>query len=81
MTISANPRELKISEVQIMNPYEELANAIVLQAVKDYRLHDDEKELASIERFFRSGWFGVLTNVNPEMLITKLRKEKVRYDY
>ena len=64
-----------------MNPYEELANAIVLQAVKDYRLHDDEKELANIERFFRSDWFGVLTDINPEMLITKLRKEKVCYDY
>ena len=32
-----------------MNPYEELANAIVLEAVKDYRLHDDERELASID--------------------------------
>lgn len=64
-----------------MNPYEELANAIVLQAVKDYRLHDDERELASIERFFRSGWFSTLTSINPEMLISKLRKEKVRYDY
>ena len=64
-----------------MNPYEELANAIVLQAVKDYRLHDDEQELASIERFFRSGWFGVLTRIDPEMLIAKLRKEKVCYDY
>ena len=64
-----------------MTPYEELANAIVLQAVKDYRLHDDEQELASIERFFRSDWFGVLTNINPEILITKLRKEKVRYEY
>ncbi len=62
-------------------PYENLANAIVLQAVKDYRLHDDEQELASIERFFRSGWFGVLTRIDPEMLISKLRKEKVRYDY
>ena len=61
-------------------PYENLANAIVLQAVKDYRLHDDEQELASIERFFRSGWFGVLTRIDPEMLIAKLRKEKVRYD-
>lgn len=69
-----------LSEVQIMSPYEELANAIVLQAVKDYRLHDDEKELASIERFFRSGWFGVLTSIDPEMLIAKLRKEKVRYE-
>lgn len=63
-----------------MDPYEELANAIVLQAVKDYRLHDDERELASIERFFRSGWFSTLTSINPEMLIAKLRKEKVRYD-
>ena len=62
-------------------PYENLANAIVLQAVKDYRLHDDEQELASIERFFRSGWFNTLTSIDPEMLIAKLRKEKVCYDY
>ena len=59
-----------------MNPYEELANAIVLQAVKDYRLTDDEAELAEIERFFRSGWFGVLSKVYPEYLIRNLRKEK-----
>ena len=59
-----------------MNPYEELANAIGLQAVKDYRLTDDEAELAEIERFFRSGWFGVLSKVDPEYLIRNLRKEK-----
>lgn len=59
-----------------MNPYEELANAIVLQAVKDYRLTDNEAELAEIERFFRSGWFGVLSKVDPEYLIRNLRKEK-----
>ena len=59
-----------------MNPYEELANAIILQAVKDYRLTDDEAELAEIERFFRSGWFGVLSKVDPEYLIRNLRKEK-----
>jgi hypothetical protein len=62
-------------------PYENLANAIVLQAVKDYRLHDDEQQLASIERFFRSGWFNTLTSIDPETLIAKLRKEKVRYEY
>ena len=62
-------------------PYENLANAIVLQAVKDYRLHDDEQELASIERFFRSGWFNTLTSIDPEMLIAKLRKEKECYEY
>ncbi len=60
-----------------MNPYENLANAIVLQAVKDYRLTDDERELKEIERFFRSGWFGVLSKVDPEYLIRQLRKEKM----
>ena len=58
-----------------MNPYEELANAIVLQAVKDYRLNDDERELASIERFFRSGWFQTLTSLDGEVLIEKLHRE------
>lgn len=59
-----------------MDPYENLAQAIIVQAVKDYRLTDDEQELAEIERFFRSGWFGVLSKVDPEYLIKKLRKEK-----
>lgn len=59
-----------------MNPYEELANAIILQAVKDYWLTDDERELQEIERFLRSGWFGVLSKVDPEFLIKELRKEK-----
>ena len=59
-----------------MNPYENLANAIVLQAVKDYRLTDDEAELAEIERFFRSDWFGVRADVHPEHHIRRLRKEK-----
>lgn len=59
-----------------MNPYENLANAIILQAAKDYRLTDDEQQLQEIERFFRSGWFGVLSKVDPEFLIKKLQKEK-----
>lgn len=59
-----------------MNPYENLANAIILQAAKDYRLTDDEQQLQEIERFFRSGWFGVLSKVGPEFLIKELRKEK-----
>ena len=59
-----------------MNPYENLANAIILQAAKDYRLTDDEQQLQEIERFFRSGWFGVLSKVHPEFLIKELRKEK-----
>ena len=66
--------------------YENLANAIVLQAVKDYRKalrtlslnphnRSAQYERRSIEQFFRSGWFGVLTGIDPEMLITKLKAE------
>ena len=57
-----------------MTAYEELANAIVLQAVKDWRI-GDERDKAEVERFFRSGWFGSLTKLDSEALIINLRKE------
>lgn len=44
--------------------YENLANAIILQAVKDYKSNSKE-----CERFFRSEWFKVLTNVDPDYII------------
>jgi len=66
--------------------YENLANAIILQAVVDYRkalrtlsLYPYNREARgkeqSIRRFFRSGWFKVLTNLDPEALIERLNKE------
>ena len=57
-------------------PYQNLANAIVLQAVADYRLTNDPRDLEEIERFFRSEWFGMLTGIDPKYLISKLRSEK-----
>ena len=61
----------------MMDPYENLAQAIILQAVKDYRNCSSgssaEKEL---EKFFRSEWFGILTALDGELLIQKLREEK-----
>lgn len=59
-----------------MTPYENLANAIVLSAVRDYRNSTSKDELQSIERFFRSEWFSVLTSVDAEFLIRTLREEK-----
>ena len=67
-------------------PYQNLANAIVLTAVKDYRTalrrlkrkpnnKDAAAERDSIEEFFRSDWFAVLTELDPEYLITELNKE------
>ena len=58
--------------------YQELANAIILQAVKDYRKalkHDERGRKREIERFFRSEYFTVLTNISGEMMIQKLRAE------
>ena len=68
------------------DPYEHLANSIVLLAVKDYR--DALKKLkkwprneaaqimkAEVERFFRSAWYRELTSVDGEYLISKLQAE------
>lgn len=68
------------------NPYEKLANAIVLQAVSDYRAalkkvkknpknRDAIGGALQIEKFFRSEWYQVLTSVDGEYLINRLRKE------
>ena len=68
------------------NPYEKLANAIILQAVSDYRAalkkvkknpknRDAIDEALQIEKFFRSEWYQVLTSVDGEYLIDRLRKE------
>ena len=70
----------------MMKSFERLANAIILKAVADYRQslrrcnQHPEKELFTqdkntLERFFRSDWFGVLTNLDPEILIHKLCEE------
>lgn len=68
------------------DPYERLANAIILQAVSDYRaalkrarLHPKRKDaqtgIDEIERFFRSQWYTQLTSVDGEYLIRRLREE------
>ncbi len=69
-----------------MTPYENLANAIILRAVEDYRCtlnrlndflgdRDSIRTKYEVERFFRSGWFSVLTTLDPEILIRKLNEE------
>lgn len=68
--------------------YEDLANAIVITAVKDYRdvlkklkKHPNSNYLKhtknEIERFFRSKWYSVLTDIDPEFLIEKLNEEVI----
>ena len=78
--------QLVINKNLAEDPYERLANGIILQAVSDYRaaLKKVKKnpankmavdEALQIEKFFRSGWYQALTSVDGEFLIRRLREE------
>lgn len=69
----------------IEKPYEELANAIVILAAKDYKqalralMRDPESSPAqqrvnSIEHFFCSQWYRQLTKVDGHLLLKKLKE-------
>ncbi len=69
-----------------MKRYRELINAVILQAVKDYRLslrilkqQPDSRPAAAmkadVEEFLHSDWFGMMTKIDPDYLIDRLRKE------
>jgi len=68
------------------DPYENLANAIVAAAAKDYitalkklkRKPNNKiamQEAMDLERFFHSAWYAQLTSVDPDYLIRRLRNE------
>ena len=65
----------------ILQNYTNLANAIIIQAVSDYRsLLSGAKPSADVnieetEKFFNSDWFEVLTNVDGVSLMRKIQKE------
>lgn len=67
------------------NPYRELANAIVVQAAKDYKKavkrrrkypkdEDAQREIRDLRRFFHSGWYSMLTEVDGDRLIKDLER-------
>ena len=75
-----------MSKLLAEDPYEALGNAIILQAVKDYRMalrkikknprnREVIDEALQIEKFFRGSLFGVITELEPEFLIDKLQAE------
>ena len=69
-----------------LDPYEELANAIVEQAAKDYRemrrkLRKNPNDMTArgqmgeVVRFFHSHWFGILSDANPDYILEQLKEE------
>ncbi len=78
--------QVKKTDIDSLDPYEALANAIVIMAVTDYRKalrslrrnpgsKSAQTQANKLERFFRSEWYRHLTKVDGEMLIVKLREE------
>ena len=70
-----------------MDHYEALANAIVTQAVKDYRMAQRKLKVRpsslmardivrEVEVFFHSAWFGTLTAIDSNYILYKLRREE-----
>ena len=70
----------------LIDPYVKLANAIIIQAAKDYRntrkklkknRKNEEAKLMveDLERFFRSDYFAALTDLDGQALLTKLEEE------
>lgn len=66
------------------NPWESLANAIIVQATRDYRVAiklqngsiTAERTVKECEMFFRSQYFTILSAMNPEYLIDRIRQEE-----
>ena len=66
-----------------MRQYEELSNAIIIRAVKDYRIlrnrsgkfRDNEnytQALEELENFFYSEWFSVLTDMDGTYILKRV---------
>jgi len=66
--------------------YRSLAAAIILQAVKDFkkaakrykagkRKEESLREMQEVIKFVKSEWFKVLTDLDPEIVIKKLKEE------
>ena len=82
----------KIKEEVNYDPYEELGNAIVIQACHDYKkaykqslrrsgiVGEADEELAELEEFFRSDWYKQLTEVDGEYLMERLRNEVLKQE-
>ena len=69
-----------------MNGYEKLGNAVVMQAVRDWRYatrtlkrnsdkYDAKRLKKECEQFFLSQYFNMYTDLDGRALLDKLRKE------
>ena len=81
----------QVQPLIIEDGFSNLANAIILQAVKDYRdalktlnkypdSIEGNKMKSDGERFFRSKWFSQVTSLDGNMLLIKLKEEVMDHE-
>ena len=69
-------------------PFINLANAIVIQAAKDYRRTlrrlkcnpkniDAQIDKYALEKFFRSEWYGLLTDVSADYVLKMIARANI----
>ena len=66
-------------EDDIGEPILRLRNAIIVQAVKDYKRaakSGSARQMMRLERFFRGSWFALLTDLDPEAIIEFIKRGK-----
>lgn len=72
----------------IENQYQLLANAIVMQAVKDYRFYIRKQfkspndavvdgQIKLLEKFFKSDWFSELCNLDMKYVLDRVKKDTI----
>ena len=69
--------------MKTLDPYQELANAIIVSASKDYmraykkylRTGLDYGKVMKEERFFFTDWFSLLSDANPDYLVSAMWKK------
>ena len=69
--------------MKTLDPYQELANAIIVSASKDYmraykkylRTGLDYGKVMKEERFFFTDWFSILSDANPDYLVSAMLKK------
>ena len=67
-----------------MSGWEELANAIIIQAIYDYRKalrntnrahYSKYHSIDDLERFFFGEWFALLSKCDPHYIVKEIRQE------
>ena len=64
--------------VGIDEAYQDLANAIIEKAASDYRIalaSKDQGKIKHLESFFRSTWYHILTAVDGDYIMNKIKEE------